>query len=299
MWTSHLRITALGLVLAACTPGIQRNDWVRRPSYYSVNRDGSRSAKYSRINQLVQYGPRGLGAQAQIAAAYEDAQHAPPPGRDVEIFNAEMPPGITIDNQMIHVDDRARYDVIARYEIGYWLEAAPQESEIADDLQRLAAVTATDAVVVEVRHMAHGDPRVNFLSGLVLRKRQAADARGAGSERAPEQAPGQALERAPVRVRRTARLDYIADGPGCLTTDELADEISARLGYVPWDPRATTALRVEIARREGSFEATLWLGDGAAPRRLTAASCRSVAEALISVVVTHLDLTGPPPARYD
>jgi len=156
------RIAAL-LVLTACGLG-------RKANYYSINHDGSRSDSYSHINEYTSYGPDGLGQQQAISTAYEDAQHAPAPQLDVEIFNASLPPGVKLTGGVLEIDKEAPYEAVGRFEIGYWLESAPQETEVKDDLLRLASVTHTNVIVVEVDHVTHADPRVNHLVGVVLRK---------------------------------------------------------------------------------------------------------------------------------
>src|SRR6185503_9300587 len=117
--------------VAGCAPGIYRAP-KREANYYSINADGSRSEKYSRVNQWSTFGAGGLGAQSAIAAAYEDAQHAPPPANAVEIFNAALPPGVTLDHGTVKIDKAAPYEAIGRYEIGYWKASAPHETQIEE-----------------------------------------------------------------------------------------------------------------------------------------------------------------------
>jgi len=265
----------LVLVLAlasACGP-------MRKDTYYSINADGSRSQRYSRINQYAGYGKDALGAQAKVAAAYEAAQHAPPPAIDIEVFNAALPPGVTLEDGAVEIAADAPYESVGRFEIGYWLDSAPQEAEVEDDLRRLAAVTSANVVVVEVTRVDHADTRVNFLSGILLRRRAVA----------PEAAPVATAE-APVAARphASARLIYAATPRGCLTATELADEVSAKLGYSPWTELAERAVRVEIEREGDRYRATVAFGDGAT-KQLAGATCRTVTDAAISVVVVQLD----------
>lgn len=146
-------------LLVACHPG-----------YYSISSDGTRSAKYSRINEYTEYGLDGLGAQAKVARVYEAAQHAPPPNIDVEIYNATLPAGVTITSDIVHIDDNAPYEGVGRFEIGYWRSAAPDDGQIGDDLKRLAAATNSNVAIVTIVHWDHGDTRVDHVKGLLLRK---------------------------------------------------------------------------------------------------------------------------------
>jgi hypothetical protein len=277
-------LVILALSATACA-GLARKD-----NYYSVNADGSRSQKYSRVNQYTAYGQGGLGAQSTIAAAYEQAQHAPAPAIPIEVFNASLPAGVTIDQGAIQIAKDAPYESVGRYEIGYWLDSAPQESEVEDDLKRLAAVTESNVVVVEVTRVGHGDTRVNYLSGILLRKR------------GPSAAPGALAKGEPAstdRVRAKARLVYAAKPRGCLTQAELSDEISAKLGYSPWvESDVASTLRLDIVQQAGKFVATVVLADGAR-KELSGATCKTVTDAAISVVVVQLDRVAAPPKRYD
>lgn len=264
-----LRLVLAILALGACTPSIYRAP-VRQPNYYSINSDGSRSERYSRINQWSSYGTHALGAQSKIAAAYEDAQHAPPPSVAVEVYNASFPRGVSLDQGIIKIEPDAPYEAVGRFEIGYWTQSAPRESEIDADLRRLAAVTQSSALVVEIQHVDHADDRVQYINGIVLRTRAAAPA----------------ANTPPPRVH--ARLAYRASGNGSLSEDEFADEVSAKLGYSPWQASADTTLSAEIQCRDGDYRATISV-PGAAPKQLTGATCKTLTDAAITVVVVQLD----------
>lgn len=268
-----LRLVVAIVTVAACTPGIYRAP-VRQPNYYSINADGSRSEKYSRINQWSSYGTNGLGAQSKIAAAYEDAQHAPAPSVPVEVYNASLPPGVSLEHGTVKIEKDAPYEAVGRFEIGYWTQSAPRETEIEDDLRRLAAVTQGTTVVVEVQRVDHADDRVQYVNGIVLRKRGAAAA-PARTARTP-------------RPRTHARLVYKASGQGCLSHDEFADEVSAKLGYSPWQASADKTLYTEIRRGDGDYRATISV-PGAEPKQLSGATCRTLTEAIVTVVVIQLD----------
>jgi hypothetical protein len=267
---------ALALAAGACTPGIYRAP-VRQPNYYSINPDGSRSEKYSRVNQWSSYGTSGLGAQAKIAAAYEDAQHTVAPTLDVAVYNASLPPGVSLEHGTVKIAPDAPYEAVGRFEIGYWTASAPREHELEDDLRRLASVTRGDTIVVEVQRVDHADDRVQYMNGIVLRKRGASAA-------APAPAPAAAAP----RPRAHARLVYKASGQGCLSEDEFADEVSAKLGYSPWRASAERTLHAELSRADGSYRATVSV-PGAAPKQLSATTCKALTDAVVTVVVVQLD----------
>ena len=252
----------------------------RQPNYYSVNPDGSRSERYSRLNEYSAYGTSGLGAQKAISDAYEKAQHAPPPAKDVKIFNSSLPPGVTLSNGVIQIDKSTPLEAVGRFEVGYWLSSAPQETEVKDDLVRLAAVTESDMVVVEVQRVSHADPRVEYLVGFVLRQKLA-DLSEARIE------PSQP---AAAKPHVHAKLAYEARGHGCLSEGEFSDQVSAVLGYSPWSSNgdsATKELHVKIAEAAGAFKATITLPHARA-RDVTGATCQTATQAAVAVFAVAL-----------
>lgn len=255
----------------------------RQPNYYSINADGTRSETYSRINEWTSYGTRGLGAQSAIAAAYEQAQHAPPPDNRVEIYNASLPPGVTLEHGTVKIDKDAPYVAVGRFEIGYWKDSAPREAAIAPDLHRLAHVTQGDTIVVEIQRFDHADDRVSYMSGLVLQRRELVTADPSVAAPAQPTVGGLGARRSHAQ----ARLVYQATGAGCLTEDELADEVSAKLGYSPWQASAP-AVRIEIRRDKTGYHATVSLPDRA-PKSLRGDSCKAVIDAAVTVVVVAFD----------
>lgn len=268
-------VLLLVLALTACAPGIFRAP-VRQPNYYSINADGSKSDTYSRINEWSTYGTHGLGAQSQMSAAYEQAQHAPPPDNHVDIYNASLPPGVTLTNGTVKIDKDAPYEAVGRFEIGYWKSSAPRETQVEPDLHRLAQVAQADTIVVEIQRFDHADDRVEFMVGLVLRKRDAAAPAAA--------APAQTA--AAHRGHAQAHLVY-KGAAGCLAADEFADEVSAKLGYSPWQATGP-AVRAEISRRKDGYHATIAL-PGGEPKALSGDSCKAVIDAAVTVVVVELD----------
>jgi hypothetical protein len=260
------RIIILCVVMTACGLG-------RQPNYYSISPDGTRSQRYSRVNESSAYGTGGLGAQKTISDAYEKAEHAAPPALDVKIYNASLPPGVTLGDGVVKIDKDAPYEAVGRFEIGYWLDSAPNEPDVKDDLVRLASVTGGSTVVVEVQHPNHADPRVQYMVGFILRAR------------AVEAAAPQA-----ARPHVRAKLSYEASARGCLSVGEFADEVSARLGYSPWAADAPLSLGARIIEQGGTFKATITSPRGA-PKQLTGATCRTVTDAAVAVLVVRLDET--------
>jgi len=264
-----VRAIALLVFASACAMNqTQQNSWVHAPDYYSIDANGTRSDRYSRVNAYTEFGADGLGAQSKISEAYASAQHAPPPATDA-IFNAELPPGLSVDGRVVKVDPRASFEPIAQYEIEYQLGAAPPETDIVDDLQRLAKVTGADAIVVEVQRVGDADPRVKQLAGFALRRRDAVTA-------------------APPMKRKTALLDYRATGDNCPSSADVSTAIAKRLGYTPWDPGATATMRADVVAIERGYAGSVRFGD-AAPRTLRGSTCQRVTDAMISIAVIQLD----------
>lgn len=251
----------------------------RKSNYYSINQDGTRSTKYSRINQYTAYGA-AIGAQAQVAAAYEEAQHAPAPSINVEVLNAQLPHGVTLENGAISIAPDAGLEAIGRFELGYWLDSAPPESEVLEDLHRLAQVLGATTLSVEIDHVAHGDPRVNYIVGIALRRTDAGVATApALTGAAPPSTTG-----GPV----TAVLRYQAPPRSCLASDEIADEISARLGYSPWHPSVGMAIAIEIEPAADGFRGSVTIGDNS-PRPISGRSCTATTGAAVAIVLAALD----------
>jgi hypothetical protein len=264
----HFVTITLICALAACGPR-------RQPNFYSIDATGTRSQKYSRINEYTSYTPGDLGAQAKISAAYEDAQHTPPPKRPVTILDSSLPEGITATGGSFEIAKDAPYAAVGRYEIGYWLDSAPSDDGIREDLERLAAVTTSDVVVVQTQHVAHADPRVIYMTGILLRNRAASSA-------TPATPP------TPAKARATAQLVYQA-AAGCLSADQFADEISARLGYSPWVATSTMQLHADIARQGAAYHATIRGPTGDATKELDGPSCKVVTEAAVSAISVRLE----------
>jgi hypothetical protein len=87
-------------------------------------------------------------------------------------------------------------------------------------------------------------------------------------------------------------LDYRAE-KGCPPADRFGDEVSAKLGFVPWDPAAGPALRIRIARDGADLVGTIEQPDGAS-KVVRGATCAAVAEQLVSALAVALDTSTAP-----
>jgi hypothetical protein len=90
-------------------------------------------------------------------------------------------------------------------------------------------------------------------------------------------------------------LDYHAKASGCPTADRFADEVAAKLGFVPWDPEALTAIRVRISEDSGDLVGTIEQPDGTS-KVLRAARCTALNEALVTALAVTLDRSAQAPA---
>jgi len=94
------------------------------------------------------------------------------------------------------------------------------------------------------------------------------------------------------RTERFA-LDY-APTQTCIDAARFADEVSARLGYVPWDDRAVATVHVRVDRSGEGFVGSLTGPDGGS-RQLRGASCTEVTSLLAVAVASLLDPAPPRP----
>jgi hypothetical protein len=90
-----------------------------------------------------------------------------------------------------------------------------------------------------------------------------------------------------ARAEARYALDYRSAVKGC-SSDRFPDEISAKLGFVPWDAQATNTLRVRISKDGRELVGTIEHDDGTT-KVLRAASCAKLHEALISAISVALD----------
>jgi hypothetical protein len=92
----------------------------------------------------------------------------------------------------------------------------------------------------------------------------------------------------------SVRLDYRAD-TSCIDSARFADEVSAKLGFVPWSDDAASRIRVRIERDGRSFTGTLRGVDGAV-KAVDGATCAEVTAALVTTAATSLDAGAAAPA---
>lgn len=90
-------------------------------------------------------------------------------------------------------------------------------------------------------------------------------------------------------------LDYHAKVDGCPSAERFGDEVAAKLGFVPWDPQAATAIRIRIDADGNDLVATIEQPDGSS-KVLRAATCPKLDEVLVSAIAVVLDKTAAPPA---
>ncbi len=270
------------LAIAACTPTILRNDAKPTTTNYSIASDGSRLERFSRITMLAMpvelevWRPFGPDT-ASWARAYETAQHEPPPDAPFVIFNAKLPPGPRLEGDVLVLAEPAPYKVFARFHLVYQAAGAPRESELGDDLARLAHLTRADAIAVETSSFADSDPRVQYVTGYILQRR--------------------AEPHRPTGSHRQARLEYRGDP--CTSTVALEHEVGARLGYAPWSEGATQIIHAAIRHAPDGFHATLATEvtmTATGTRSLSGRTCKLVTDALVTVIVMQLDSAD---ARYD
>ena len=86
------------------------------------------------------------------------------------------------------------------------------------------------------------------------------------------------------------KLDYQAVVKGCPSSDRFADEVSAKLGFVPWNALASDSIRVRITKDKTDLVGTIEQPDGTS-KVLRAASCAKLDEALVSAIAVALDQT--------
>jgi hypothetical protein len=83
-------------------------------------------------------------------------------------------------------------------------------------------------------------------------------------------------------------LDYAASDPSCIDAARFSDEVSAKVGFVPWDPAAAAKIRIRVERDSGGFTGTFRNADGSA-KVIDGASCSDVIETLVVTVATAVD----------
>jgi hypothetical protein len=85
-------------------------------------------------------------------------------------------------------------------------------------------------------------------------------------------------------------LDYRAADPSCIDGARFSDEVSAKLGFVPWDPVATARIRIRVERDGEQFTGTFRNVDGSA-KIVEGKTCAEVTASLVVTVATAVDAT--------
>jgi hypothetical protein len=93
---------------------------------------------------------------------------------------------------------------------------------------------------------------------------------------------------APAAAADTFALDYKANDPSCIDAARFADEVSAKLGFVPWAPAAKAAIRVRVERDGAQFTGTFRNVNGAA-KIVDGQTCKDVTSSLVVTVATAVD----------
>jgi hypothetical protein len=90
-------------------------------------------------------------------------------------------------------------------------------------------------------------------------------------------------------------LDYRAADKTCPAADHFGDEVSAKLGFVPWDAGAGDVFHVRITRDGAELIGTIEQPSGTS-KVLRAGTCPALAEQLASAVAVALDASPAAPA---
>ncbi|HTR52501.1 MAG TPA: hypothetical protein VMJ10_17425 [Kofleriaceae bacterium] len=83
-------------------------------------------------------------------------------------------------------------------------------------------------------------------------------------------------------------LDYRATDASCIDGSRFSDEVSAKLGFVPWDPIAKARIRVRVERDGEQFTGTFRNADGSA-KIVEGKTCAEVTASLVVTVATAVD----------
>ncbi len=83
-------------------------------------------------------------------------------------------------------------------------------------------------------------------------------------------------------------LDYEATAEGCPDAGRFADEVSSKLGFVPWNGQALSTLRIRIRAEGGELVGTLELPDGSS-KILRDSTCAPLFSALATAASVALD----------
>jgi hypothetical protein len=95
------------------------------------------------------------------------------------------------------------------------------------------------------------------------------------------------LAAAPASAAPVA-LDYRATDASCIDGTRFSDEVSAKLGFVPWNPIATAKIRVRVERDGEQFTGSFRNVDGGA-KIIEGKTCAEVTASLVMTVATAVD----------
>jgi len=101
---------------------------------------------------------------------------------------------------------------------------------------------------------------------------------------------------APDVLADPATLDYQANDPSCVDAARFADEVSAKLGFVPWETNGATQIRVRITREGDRFDGT-FQGPGGASKVISGSTCAEVSANLAVTVAAAVDRAPSPTLR--
>ncbi len=269
---TFLAYSLCALLLGAC--GTWHYEFARNP-------DGSKSRRASRVAVYANVASDTFGAGQDVPSLYLEALRKPAPQRDIRIFNAALPDGAHLNDGVLSVDADAGLMVIGRFEIVYYdtYRAAPIDAEIRQDLQRLAEVTDATIAIIEV---VHTPGTFACVKGFVLRKT---------GDAAPAQSVTElsgATDTSSGVPRAMASLSYAPAPSGCLSADEFADEVSAKLGYVPWTKNGDHRLAVAFAKTKDGYQGTVTLNDGRA-KQVAGPTCKLATDALVVVTTVLIE----------
>ena len=89
-------------------------------------------------------------------------------------------------------------------------------------------------------------------------------------------------------------LDYRASDASCIDASRFADEVSAKLGFVPWKAAATTKIRVRIEKDGNHFTGSVLNTDGTS-KIVDGATCAQVTSNLAVTVAGAVDASALQP----
>ena len=89
-------------------------------------------------------------------------------------------------------------------------------------------------------------------------------------------------------VASPVALDYRATDASCIDASRFADEVSAKLGFVPWKPSASAKLRVRVGKDGAQFSGSFLNSDGTS-KIIDGATCAEVTSRLAVTVAAAVD----------